>query len=63
MALSAADVELRGQVPRDVVNVLDAVSTARRMNRMELVVEILAEWALKQRQIAEAIHRVAGEAQ
>lgn len=63
MALSAADVELRGQAPRDVVNVLDAVSTARRMNRMELVVEILAEWALKQRQIAEAIHRVAGEAQ
>lgn len=59
----AADVELRGQCARDVVNVLDAVSTARRMNRMELVNEILAEWALRQRQIAEAIHRVAGEAQ
>lgn len=63
MAIAAADVELRGQCSRDVVNVLDAVSTARRMNRMELVNEILAEWALKQRQIAEAIHRVAGEAQ
>ena len=38
-------VELRGDVERDVVDVLDAVSAARRISRMELVSEILSVWA------------------
>lgn len=36
-------VELRGMVDREIVDVLDAVATARRMARNEL-----AEWVLRQ---------------
>jgi hypothetical protein len=39
--------ELRGEVPRRVLDTLDAFSTARNTNRMELVNEILEEWADK----------------
>ena len=38
-------VELRGDSPRAVINVLDAVSMARGVTRMSLVNEILSEWA------------------
>lgn len=37
-------VELRGESPEEVVSVIDAISLARRMNRMQLVNEILGEW-------------------
>jgi len=51
-------IELRGMCPRDVVDVLDAVSTARRMSRHELVVEVLAVWAKEQVHIANVLGRV-----
>lgn len=38
-------VELRGQAPRELVDVLDAVSTHRHITRTDLVNEILAKWA------------------
>lgn len=53
-------VELRGQGPRTLVDVLDAVSTARRLNRWELIVQILEVWAEQQQREAIAILRVAG---
>jgi hypothetical protein len=51
-------VELRGMVPRDVVDVLDAVSTAKRMSRIELVSRILASWAGQKHHEAMLVHRV-----
>ena len=38
-------VELRGPCPKDVVDVLDGFSMARRMSRNDLVNQILTEWA------------------
>lgn len=38
-------VELRGPCPRDIVDVIDAISSARDMDRMALVVEVLRDWA------------------
>ena len=57
MSTDGADVELRGNTPRTVVAVIDAVSTARRLTRMELVNKILAEWAEQQQAEAVAIER------
>ncbi len=45
LSSGALKVELRGDVPRNVADVLDAVSQARRISRMELVNAILSEWA------------------
>lgn len=39
-----APVELRGECPRGIVDVLDAISMARDMTRTALVNEILGEW-------------------
>ena len=50
--------ELRGQTPTTVLSVIDAVSLARRMNRIELVNEILSEWADQAQAEAIAIERV-----
>lgn len=38
-------VELRGDIDRDVVDVLDAVAKAKRRSRMEVVEQALKEWA------------------
>lgn len=38
-------VELRGDIARDVCDVLDAVSKAKRISRMELVAQVLKGWA------------------
>ncbi len=38
-------VELRTECPRETVDVLDAFSVAHRINRGQLVVRILSEWA------------------
>ena len=46
--LAATAVELRGECPRLTVDVLDAISNARRINRTELVNQILGEWAQQQ---------------
>jgi hypothetical protein len=48
-------VELRGMCPRETIDVLDAVSTARRMSRTELVNEVLGKWASDEMHVAQAI--------
>lgn len=59
MAIDKDDMtELRGDMPRAVVDLLDAVSTARRMSRMALVRKILHDWALKTYHEAQVIDRV-----
>lgn len=45
-------------MPRRVIDVLDAVSGARRMARNELAQEILAKWAEEQIHTAMVIQRV-----
>ncbi len=48
-------VELRGMSPRETIDVLDAVSAARRISRNELVNEVLGEWARHKIHEAQAI--------
>lgn len=60
MAVPETHVELRGPCPRDIVDVLDAISTARRMSRMQLVVEVLGRFTDEQRHISTVIHSVTG---
>lgn len=55
---ASSDVELRGPAPREVVDVIDAISSARRQSRMELVNEVLAAWSADRKREAEAIQRV-----
>jgi predicted transcriptional regulator len=38
-------VELRGDIERDIIDVLDAVAKAKRRSRMEVVEQALREWA------------------
>ena len=54
-------VELRGQAARTIVDVLDAVSAARRLNRWELIVQILEGWCEQQQREAVSILRVVGD--
>lgn len=54
----AASVELRGDCPRLTVEVLDAVANARRINRTELVNQILGDWARQQLVEASLVQRV-----
>ena len=56
----SANVELRGQAPKPLVDVLDAVSAHRRISRWELVVEILERWADDRMAETVAIMRVTG---
>ncbi len=51
-------VELRQRAPRAVIDVIDAVSAARRMERWELITQILSEWASDRQREAQAITRV-----
>lgn len=55
---SADDVELRGPCPRKVVDMLDAVSTARGLTRTQLVNEILGTWARREWHVATVVGRV-----
>lgn len=55
---SDTQVELRGMLPREVIDVIDAVSTAKRMTRIELVHRILADWAGRKHHEAMLVHRV-----
>lgn len=55
---TATSVELRGECPRQTVDVLDAISAARRISRTELVNQVLGEWARQQLHEASLIHRV-----
>lgn len=38
-------VELRGDIERDISDIVDAVAKARRISRMQCVAEILKQWA------------------
>ena len=50
--------ELRGPCPREVVDVLDAFSTARRVTRTELVNRILGKWVADRLHEATVLERV-----
>lgn len=50
--------ELRGDCPKSILGVLDAVSLARNMTRIALVNEILGEWTAKKAHEAMLVHRV-----
>lgn len=45
----SARVELRGDIDRDIVDVLDAVAKAKRRSRMEVAEQALKEWAESKR--------------
>jgi hypothetical protein len=51
-------VELRGNTPRQIIDVIDAVSSARRISRIELVNRILSKWARDQLHEANVVARV-----
>lgn len=50
--------ELRAQVPRRLVDMLDAVSIARGCHRTELLVEVLENWHRSRVREATLIQRV-----
>lgn len=51
-------VELREEVPRDLVDVIDAVSAARGVSRRQVVMDVLHAWALDRVHEATVIMRV-----
>lgn len=51
-------VELRGEIPRDLADVIDAVSIAEDRSRIQQVIAVLGEWAARQRRIATVMHRL-----
>lgn len=53
-----ATIELRGQCPREIVDVLDAICVARRINRTDLVNRILKVWASDRLHESTLIQRV-----
>lgn len=53
-------VELRGLVPRYVVDVVDAVAIYRGVDRIEVVRLVLKEWADQKLKEAKLIARMAG---
>ncbi len=55
---AASMVELRGECPREVVDVLDAVSMARNQTRTSLVNAVLAKWAEEVKHEASLVQRV-----
>lgn len=55
-----AAVDLRGECPRRIVDVLDAVSMARDQTRTALVNEILGAWAEKVLHESNLVQRIAG---
>lgn len=52
-------VELRGLCSRETIDILDAISTARRISRIELVNEVLGEWCVAKVHEANMVYRVA----
>lgn len=52
------NVELRGMCPRETVDVIDAVSAARRMSRTDLINDILASWVVDRMNESMLIQRV-----
>ncbi len=60
LARSGGTVELRGECPREIINVLDAVSMARDITRTALVNEILGEFTKKKLHESSLVLRLAG---
>jgi hypothetical protein len=58
--MSREEVELRGMTPRHIIDVLDAVSNARRCSRMDIVNDVLGKWADERITEATLVHRVVG---
>lgn len=58
MATPENFVELRGDCPRDVIDVIDAISGARNQSRLVLVNQILAEWVERRLHEHQSISRV-----
>lgn len=58
MAVDDTQVELRGMCPRDIADVLDALSIAKRIPRNELVVRVLREWCADRVHEANIVNRV-----
>jgi len=54
----ALTVELRGPCPKDVVDVIDAVAHAKRLDRTSMVNRILSEWADQKLLESQCIQRV-----
>lgn len=51
-------VELRGDIPKNLMAMLDAVSAAKRVSRMSLVRKVLNDWAVKTYHEAMIVERV-----
>ena len=58
MPVDDAPIELRGPCPREIVDVLDAFSSARRLSRTELVNRILGKWVSDRLHEANVLERV-----
>lgn len=56
--MAGVTVELRGPCPKEIVDVIDAVSHAKRIDRTAMVNRILAEWAEQKLHEANCIHNV-----
>lgn len=52
-------VELRGDCNRDVVDIIDAVAKARRMNRTQVWLEVVEQWAKEKVHEATLVTRMA----
>lgn len=55
---SSETAEVRGPCAKDTVDVLDAISMARGLTRMQLVNEILGEWARMRRHELNVVSKV-----
>lgn len=53
-------VELRGDIDRDIIDVLDAVSAHLRISRMEMTEKILRHWADEKLMESRIVVRVMG---
>lgn len=51
-------VELRGPCPKDVIDVIDAVAHAKRLDRTSMVNRILSDWAKEKLHECQCIQRV-----
>ncbi|MCC6530946.1 MAG: hypothetical protein IT531_00215 [Burkholderiales bacterium] len=51
-------VELRGHVDKDIIDVIDAVSIARDVTRIDVVEEVLRRWADERVKEAKLMNRL-----
>lgn len=58
MSTPADKVELRGDIPRELCDFVDAYSIAKNRTRMGQVIAVLQEWAAEQHRIATVVHAV-----